>query len=64
MPPVFRIRRSFGNFDASLENFRTFAVGKDKGCEFCLKISERGPPTLEVPRRPCSEPQYSENFWF
>ena len=31
--PCFRNRRAFGNFNVSSENFRTFAVGKEKGFE-------------------------------
>ena len=45
----------FGNFNASSENFRIFAVGIEKSFEFYRKIFHLGPPTLQVPRRPCEE---------
>ena len=48
-PQFFRNRRIFGNFNASSENVRTFAVGKGRGFEFYRKIIELGPPTLQVP---------------
>ena len=38
----FRNRRIFRNFNASSENFRTFAATKDKGFEFYRKIIELG----------------------
>ena len=33
----------------------TFAVDKEKGVEFYREIFELGLPTLEVPRRPCTQ---------
>ena len=48
----FRKRQVFGNFNASSENFRTFAVGKDNSFEFYREIVELVPPTLQVSRRP------------
>ena len=39
----FRSRRVFGNFNGSSENFRTSAVGKDKGFELYRKIVELAP---------------------
>ena len=42
----FRNRRIFGNFNASSEHFRTFAVGKDKAFEFYRKIFELAPLLL------------------
>ena len=42
----FRNRWIFGNFTDSSENFRTSAVGKDKGFEFYRKIFELAPPLL------------------
>jgi len=38
----FRNRRIFGHFNVSLENFRTFAAGKDEDFEFHRKIFELG----------------------
>ena len=49
----FRSRQIFRNFNGSSENFRTFAIRKDKGFEFYRKIIELGPPILQVPQRPC-----------
>ena len=43
LPNFFRNRRIYGNFTASLENFRTIAVGEDRGFEYCRKIIELGP---------------------
>ena len=46
-PQVFRKRQIFGNFTASLENFRTVAVGKDRDFEFLNFIGksfELAPP--------------------
>ena len=43
-PQFFRNRWIFGNFTALLENFQTFAVGKDKRFKFYRKIFELGPP--------------------
>ena len=34
---------------------KIFAVGKDKDFQFNRKIIELGPPTLQVPRRPCTD---------
>ena len=38
--PTFRNRLVYGHFNVSLENFRTFAPGKDKGFEFYRKTFE------------------------
>ena len=43
-PPIFRNRRIFRNFNASLKNLWTFAFSKDKGFEFYRKIFELDPP--------------------
>ena len=52
VPQSFQNRWIFGNFHASLENFWTFAAGKDEGCKFYQKIFEPAPPfTLQVPER-------------
>lgn len=51
---ICRNRRIFRNVNASSENFRNFAVGKDKGSEFYWEVIELGPPTLQVPRRTCN----------
>ena len=52
IPQSFQNRWIFGNFHASLENFWTFAAGKDEGCEFYQKFFEPAPPfTLQVPER-------------
>ena len=50
-----RNRQSFGNFNASSENFRTFVVSEDKGFEFYRKIIERAPPTPQVPTTPLTK---------
>ena len=42
----------FRSFNASSENFRTFAICKDKGFELYWKVIELGPPTLQEPRPP------------
>ena len=39
----FRNRWIFGNHNVSSENFRTFAVGKDKGPKFYWKVFEVAP---------------------
>ena len=64
MPQVFRNCRMFGNFNASSENFRMFAVSKDKGFEFYRKIIELGtlPPTLQVPRCSCTDVMNTDFF--
>ena len=49
-----RNRRIFGNFNASSENFRTFAVGEGKGFELCGKSLNLAHSTLDLPRRFCS----------
>ena len=62
VPKFFRHRWIFGNCNVSYENFRNFAFGKNKGCEFHRKIFELAPtPTLQVPRRLCSP---AKNFCF
>ena len=48
----FRNRQMFGNFDASSEDFWTFAVGKNKSFEFYRKVIELDLSSLLVPRRP------------
>ena len=49
-PQVFPNHRIFGNFNALLENFWTFTVGKNKGFSSYQKIIELPPPpTLQVP---------------
>ena len=40
IPLFFQNCRISGNFNVALEKFRTFAVGKGKGFEFCRKIFE------------------------
>ena len=55
-PNFFEIRPIFGNFDASSENFRTFAVGREKGFELYQKIIELGPAARQVPQRLCFIP--------
>ena len=49
---IFFRSSDFGNFNASSENFQTYAVSKDKGFEAYLKIIELGSPILQVPRHP------------
>ena len=46
-PKSLRYRPIFGNFNVLSEDFRTFAVGKDKGFEFYRKIHELAPPLLD-----------------
>ena len=44
VPQFYRNHRIFGNDGFSSENFRTFAVGKEKGLKFYRKIFELAPP--------------------
>ena len=67
-PQLLRNRRIFGNFDASSENSRTFAVGKDKGFGCYRKIIKLAPPyytrammPLEPRRKMCSDHQHGNN---
>ena len=52
--PIYLKSSDSCKFNAVLGNARTFAVGKDNGLEFYRKIFGLGPPTLQIPRRPCS----------
>ena len=59
-PPIFRI---FGNLHVSWENFRTSAVGKDRGFEMYRKISELGSPYSTGAAMPLSDLSYFfQNF--
>ena len=46
MSPIFELAWNFGNFNASSENFRTFAADKDRGLEYIRKSLNMAPPLL------------------